>query len=595
MLLPMLFPFLRSLRNAFTRTIAPISVGALASVLAGCASGGFVLPGTGEDRSVYGSYLAARHAESLRDTRAAASYYTEALEDAPGNTALLERAFLMRVAGGELGKAAPLAEKLLTSEPDNRFARIALAVDAFRDGNQSEARRLADLDGGDPVTNLAKRLVIAWSYASQDNTEAAIEALSPDDGSADLSVFRLFHTGLIYQSAGELDKALEAYAGAYQQQGGQSLRIVLGYGELLQEAGRSEDAIRLYETFLRVAPDHPLILAALDFTKAGDDVAGLAESPEEGLAEGFYGIAAGLARAQVPDLAVVYLHHALYLNDELDLAWTLLGNQYADVRSPEKALRAFEQVSRRSPLYANAVMERSVALRQLDRAEEAVTLLEDLVAQNPEVFVFRVTLGDAYGGMERWAEAAQTYERAIAMLEAPQEQHWSLFFAAGVAYERQKIYDQAEVYLKRSLELSPDQPFVLNYLGYTWIEAGKNLDEGMEMIRRAVDLRPDSGAIVDSLGWGYYQLGQYDKAVDVLERAVTLEPGDPTINDHLGDAYWQVGRKLEAKFQWNHALAADPEPDQAERIKEKLQHGLDAMPATQSVDAGPVPAAAPTD
>jgi len=128
--------------------------------------------------------------------------------------------------------------------------------------------------------------------------------------------------------------------------------------------------------------------------------------------------------------------------------------------------------------------------------------------------------------------------------------------------------------MRKALELQPEQPHVLNYLGYSWIDQGINLDEGMKMIKRAVEQRPDDGYIVDSLGWAYYRIGNYEDAVKHLERAIDLKPEDPTINEHLGDAYWRIGRTLEAKFQWAHARDLKPEPEELPKIEAKLENGL---------------------
>jgi Flp pilus assembly protein TadD len=144
----------------------------------------------------------------------------------------------------------------------------------------------------------------------------------------------------------------------------------------------------------------------------------------------------------------------------------------------------------------------------------------------------------------------------------------------------------AEADLKKALGLFPEQPHVLNYLGYSWIDQGVNLDDGMRMIKRAVEQRADDGYIVDSLGWAHYRLGNVEEAVKQLERAVELKPEDPTINDHLGDAYWRVGRMLEARFQWSHARDLKPEPDDLVKIEEKLKFGLpdDTSSAAEAAD-----------
>jgi RES domain-containing protein len=143
---------------------------------------------------------------------------------------------------------------------------------------------------------------------------------------------------------------------------------------------------------------------------------------------------------------------------------------------------------------------------------------------------------------------------------------WNLIFVSSVAAGAYALKSQerfalaAEADLKKSLELFPDQPHVLNYLGYSWIDQGVNLDEGMRMIKRAVEQRADDGYIVDSLGWAYYRLGNMDEAVKHLERAIELKPEDPTINGHLGDAYWRVGRELERGSSGRMRVTSSPSP-----------------------------------
>ncbi|MCX7297869.1 MAG: tetratricopeptide repeat protein, partial [Hyphomicrobiales bacterium] len=169
---------------------------------------------------------------------------------------------------------------------------------------------------------------------------------------------------------------------------------------------------------------------------------------------------------------------------------------------------------------------------------------------------------------------AESYSKGIALIAKPDKSNWVSFYFRGICYERSKQWAKAEADLKLALDLSPDQPHVLNYLGYSWIDQGINLDEGMAMIKKAVQQRPDDGYIVDSLGWAYYRLGNYADATAQLERAIGLKPEDPTINDHLGDAYWRVGRTLEAQFQWAHARDLKPDPDELPKILEKLEKGL---------------------
>jgi Flp pilus assembly protein TadD len=185
-----------------------------------------------------------------------------------------------------------------------------------------------------------------------------------------------------------------------------------------------------------------------------------------------------------------------------------------------------------------------------------------------------MALGNIQRGRKQFVECAKTYGKGISIIANPEKPNWLVFYFRGICHERAKQWPSAEADLKTALELFPDQPHVLNYLGYSWVDQGVNLDEGMAMIRRAVEQRPDDGYIVDSLGWAYYRIGNYEEAVKHLERAIELKPEDPTINDHLGDAYWKVGRMLEAYFQWTHARDMKPEPDELAKIEQKLKSGL---------------------
>jgi Flp pilus assembly protein TadD len=184
-------------------------------------------------------------------------------------------------------------------------------------------------------------------------------------------------------------------------------------------------------------------------------------------------------------------------------------------------------------------------------------------------------LGNIMRSNKRYGEAVVYYDRAIALLPKPEKRHWTYYYARGTCHERLKNWPAAEADLQKALALVPDQPLVLNYLGYSWVDQGLNLKQGMALIERAVALKPDDGYIVDSLGWAHYRLGNFKEAVRYLERAVELKPDDAVLSDHLGDALWRVGREREARFQWDQALSLKPEPEDAEKIKKKLESGLE--------------------
>jgi Flp pilus assembly protein TadD len=231
-------------------------------------------------------------------------------------------------------------------------------------------------------------------------------------------------------------------------------------------------------------------------------------------------------------------------------------------------------VPQSSPLRRNADIQLAVDLDAIDKTDEAKQRLQKLLKERPTDIDAIMALGGILRGRKDFAECAQVYSKGIATITDPARPNWLIYYFRGICNERAKNWKDAEADLKQALKLYPDQPHVLNYLGYSWIDQHVNLDEGMQMIRRAVEQRPDDGYIVDSLGWAYYRLGNYDEAVKNLERAVELKPDDPTINDHLGDAYAKTGRNLEAQFQWSHARDLKPEPDDLAKIKQKLATGI---------------------
>jgi tetratricopeptide (TPR) repeat protein len=276
------------------------------------------------------------------------------------------------------------------------------------------------------------------------------------------------------------------------------------------------------------------------------------------------------------------LQFALYLKPDFPLAYAALGEAYEGAKRYELEMQAFDEIKEDSPLWLNVQIQKAFALNSLNRVDDAKSLLEDLIAKEPKEIRTYDALGNILRSHERYGEAKDYYSRAIQLIGKPSKENWALFYSRGVSNERLKDWAAAESDFKEALELSPDESLVLNYLGYSWIDQGRNLKQAMDYIRKAVKLKPDDGYYVDSLGWAYFRLGNLPAAVENLERAVELKPDDPIINDHLGDAYWRVGRKLEAKYQWQQALTLKPEDEQIVSLKEKIASGLNDTAETKS-------------
>ena len=340
--------------------------------------------------------------------------------------------------------------------------------------------------------------------------------------------------------------------------------------------------------------DDPLLVAAVNDIKAGRVPEPLVKSADQGGAEVLYGL--GSAGGQHGDevAAMVYLRLSLHLAPKNGLALITLADLYDRLKQNEAAVAIYESVAETSPLRTTADIQIAQLLDTLGKKKESADYLGRIVAEHPDDEDALLALGNAQRGDKKFADAVKTYDKALSVSKKPEKVEWPLFYFRGIANERQNKWTEAVADFRHALALSPDQPLVLNYLGYSWVDRGDNLDEAFTMLHKAVELRPSDGYIVDSLGWGYYKLGKYDEAVKELERAIDLKPGDPTINDHLGDAYWQTGRKLDAHFQWNHARDLGPEPEDKKKIVDKIDHGLPADRTPEAADANK-PSSTPDD
>jgi Flp pilus assembly protein TadD len=251
-----------------------------------------------------------------------------------------------------------------------------------------------------------------------------------------------------------------------------------------------------------------------------------------------------------------------------------LANAYESAHRYEDAIATYQRVPEGTPLRSEIEIRKAFDLNSLDKVDEAKVILDKLATEDSKDVKPLDALGSIMRVRKRYAEAVDYYTRALKLVREPGKRHWSLYYSRGTCYERLKDWPPAEADLQQALKLFPDQPMVLNYLGYSWVDQNRNLKEGMALIEKAVALKPDDGYIVDSLGWAHFKLGNFKEAVRFLERAVELKPEDPVLNDHLGDALWQVGREREARFQWDQALTLEPEPEEVEKIKKKLVEGL---------------------
>jgi tetratricopeptide (TPR) repeat protein len=528
-----------------------------------------------------GSYLAARHAGQMRDATAAAAFYRAALKRDPNNAELLDRAFLSLVVDGEINESVRYAERVAKADKSDRVARLVLGVHALKKYQFSTARRELARSVRGPITDLTATLLEAWSMAGAGDAKGAVTAIDHLAGPEWYAIFKDLHAGMIYEFTGHPKDAGKRYEAAYKLDP-TALRVTEAYGSWLSRNKSPKNALDVFEAFDKQLPRHPLIIAGIDKLKAGQKLPPLIAGAQAGAAETLYGLGASLGRRGGEDLGLVYLQLSLYLAPSHPLALLSLADLYDSLKKPALAIKVYERVPANSPLHRNAEIQMASDLDALDKSDEAQKRLQALIKEYPDDLEAITALGNIERGRKKFAECAATYSKGIDFLKTPDKSSWVLYYFRGICNERAKDWPKAQADLEKALALYPDQPQVLNYLGYSWIDQGVNLDKGMEMIKKAVQQRPDDGYIVDSLGWAYYRLGDYEAAVKQLERAVDLKPEDPTINDHLGDAYWRVGRALEAHFQWAHARDLKPDPEDLPKIEAKLANGLPDETSSQA-------------
>src|SRR5262245_35960411 len=538
-----------------------------------------------EIRSWLGSYLAGRFAAKQYDAPAASAFFGKVLERDQGNEALIDQAFQMEVAQGNWPRAEQLARDLVKLQPGNRLAQTFLGLAAFKAGRYGDAEEHFKGTVGHPIGELTNALARAWIIQAQERSEEALGALDQPKLPDWANTFVRYHRALLADVAGLTADARASYGRIAKGDQQRILRVALAYASHAAHAGDMKLAQGILNAhFERARSDgHPHALALMSQIEAGRRPQLLVSTANEGMAELFYGLGEMLANESGGlGIGTVFLQFSLYLNPDATFPLVALGRTQEMAKRYEDAIAAYERIPAGSPLDTTIAIQKALSLNQLEKVDEAQRLLDEFSHQRPRDMRPLEALGNIMRSHKRYAEAVDYYTRAIALIGKPEAKHWTFFFYRGACYERMRKVPQAEADLQRSLQLSPDQPSTLNYLGYTWIDHNRNLRKGLQLIEKAVRLKPDDGDIVDSLGWAHFRLGNFPEAVRHLERAVELRPEDPTLNDHLGDAYWRVGREREARFQWDQALRLKPEPPEAEKMRGKREKGLPEVRTRQA-------------
>lgn len=525
-----------------------------------------------------GDYLAARQARMASDFDAAVYYYVRALGNDPRNPQLLEGAALSQLSAGDLPRAVTISERMEDAGITSQISQGILAADAFLRGDfQAVLDRVAADRGVGPLVD---GLMAAWAQLGAGDMTKALAQFDAVAEIKGLRGFALYHKSLALAMVGDFEGSEGIYANA-----GDPLQMTrrgaMARIEVLSQLDRNGDALAMLDRLFGNDLDPGLTRMRADLSEGKTLPFTHVTQVTDGVAEIFFSVAAALRGEATDDYTLIYSRIAEALRADHVDAILLSAELLEDMGQPELATRAYRRVPQSSPAFHVAELGRAEALRTAGREDAALEVLDALAETYDMLPLVHTTRGDLLRGMSRYVEAVKAYDTALALYEESDPNQWFVLYVRGISHERLGHWPEAESDFRAALDLNPDHPRVLNYLGYSMVEKKQNLDEALDMIERAAAARPDSGYILDSLGWALYRLGRYEEAVGHMERAAELMPVDPVVTDHLGDVYWAVGRVLEAKFQWNRALSFDPEEKEATRIRRKLKVGLDSVLAEE--------------
>ena len=566
--------------------------------------------------SAAGIYLAARFASAQNDIAAAVDLYARALALDPANPALLDGAVTARLSSGDLDGAATAARALLNLHGKGQAAVLAVVAEDAKTG--SYASIPADLSGGDSIGEMTDGLLLAWAELGQGSMTGALAAFDKLSANGAMQGFALYHKALALAHTGDFDGALAILSGPEIGKVRLSRRALIARIEVLAKLDRRPEAQDLMDRAF--PPGQDAVMDALRARLASTDPVpfDIVKSPVDGVAEVFFDMAGALTGQADDAYVLLFARTAAALRPDHIEAVMLSAELLQRMGQLDLAGQTYALIPPANPAFVAAQIGRARAAQDQGQADQAVTILQDLANAHPTDPSVVQSLADTLRRQSRFAEAAAQYDIAISAIGTPGPHDWPLFYARAISLSELKRWPEAEADFRKALDLNPNQPQVLNYLGYSYVDRGENLAEALQMIQHAVLAAPDQGYIVDSLGWALFRLGRVQEAVVPMERASMLLPVDPVVTDHLGDVYWSVNRKMEARFQWRRALSFHPDAADAVRINRKLDLGLDKVladekaagsavsPAPASADAAPAlpppspspapaPAPAPTD
>jgi tetratricopeptide (TPR) repeat protein len=553
-------------------------------------------------QSFSGAFLAARTADVDHDYANAIALYRKALSFDATNLEIRERLMISLFLSGDFEGGLSEAERLKDDAGVERITRIVRGLDAIRDKRFDAAKKMLAYTGPNDLDRLTHQMMMAWADVGAGRGRQAISTIAGLKGPSWFKVFTDYHLGAMALVAGDTTNARKYLTTAITNQEAVAtapdtfMRAIMALARLEASTGNKQKALDAISVGDQMISNYAPLKALRQSIEKGEKPEQQITTAAEGAAGVLFSIGGALNRQGAEDMVGLYLQISHALDPKSADTLILLGGIAEKMEQPQRAIELYAKVPADSPMRRISELQLGITLSDTGKVDEAKSHLKALIDSDPADIRSYIAYGSVLSEAKDYKAMAANYDKAVEVIgSVPKPGDWSVFFQRGISYERLKQFDKAEPNFRRALELNPEQPQVLNYLGYSLVDLNLNLAEGLDMIRKAVDARPDDGYIVDSLGWAYFRLGKFDEAVTELERAVQLRAGDATINDHLGDAYWRVGRKLEAVYQWNRTLISEGEDVNKEMVKEKIANGLPPLdPNATTADRGQAAPMPPT-
>ena len=521
------------------------------------------------------AFLAGRHAELSADANTAVDFYNRVTELDPENYSLLQNTYFLAAQSGDYATAIPAARKALETAPKRGMAPVIVGLDYYKKGEYEKALPYLERTTGQSMNGFAMPLLRAWALAPVQPAETALQELELFKTFQDTGDIYYLMSGLLNEFYDRKDAAITNYevlAANIENQRFSVLRLVAeGYHRL----GKDAEIKSLFDRFITTHGQSPTLE---DYAASIPKMPTRKVTPVEGMAEGLF-LAAELLLANDPNelraqVSTAYAQAALYMKPDLDIARRFIGSTLSARGRLEESNQALGQLKKTAPGYLDVQMQIGENLLRMKHPNDALAVLQDILRQRPAWVDAHVATGDILRQEKKYSKAVAAYSNALKHTAADKAENWAIHYSRGIAFDRDKKWDAAEQDFKKALELRPNDPNVLNYLGYSYLDRGVKVPEARKLIEDAYKQRPNDGYIIDSFGWALYMSGEYEQAVISLEKAIEASPSDGTINEHLGDAYWKMGRRNEARFQWQRALSFEIEEPQRAAILKKLESGI---------------------